>query len=67
MLLISDIVLLIYEKKKMIRLINGFADIYSMGKFVNEYSYVFKMETSIRICFKLFYRANTHDGNDEGL
>lgn len=47
----------------MIRLINGFADIYSMGKFVNEYSHVFKMETLIRICFKLFYRANTHDGN----
>lgn len=43
----------------MIRLINGFADIYPMGKFVNEYSYVFKMETSIRVCFK-FFTEQTH-------
>lgn len=47
----------------MIRLINGFVDIYFMGKFVNEYSYVFKMEILIRICFKLFYRVNIYDGN----
>lgn len=40
MLLMFYIVLLIYEKKKMIRLINGFVDIYFMGKFVNEYSCV---------------------------
>lgn len=43
----------------MIRLINRFADIYPMGKFVNEYSYVLKMETSIRICFK-FFTEQTH-------